>query len=62
MLFHAKMLYNLEVAMKQDLFIFLFLLLSEFFMKLGNQITESLLKRRQFTYSHAQSFHVHEGT
>ena len=31
MLFHAKMLYNLEVAMKQALFIFLFLLLSEFF-------------------------------
>ena len=28
----------------------------------ANQITESLLKRRQFTYSHAQSFHVHEGT
>lgn len=57
MLFHAKMLYNLEVAMKQDLFIFLFLLLSEFFMKLWNQITESLLKRRQFTDSHVESFH-----
>ena len=31
MLFHAKMLYNLEVAMEQALFIFLFLLLSEVF-------------------------------